>query len=68
MNRRITQMKVAAGLAMVGVGVALATESLGSPPTMTEAAELDKLAGQGVRAVNCLGVRHRRGRGPTPPP
>ncbi len=46
MNRRITQMKVAAGLAMVGVGVALATESLGSPPTMTEAAELDKLAGQ----------------------
>jgi hypothetical protein len=48
MNRRITQMKVAAGLAMVGVGVALATESLGSPPTMTEAAELDKLAGQPV--------------------
>ena len=36
MNKRIMQMGIVVVLAMVGVGVAFAAESLGLPPTATE--------------------------------
>jgi len=75
MNKQTMQMEVVVVLAMVGVGVASAAESPGLPPTATEKAELDRLAGQPVdiapweyvwRAERC-NVRDRSERHETGP-